>query len=56
MGIFAVTEITFSYWIWDGFPDAFLASEFIIETAAWFLAGLFIAFIVPKRATFKVVV
>jgi uncharacterized membrane protein len=39
--------VTASYWIWYGFPGAFIAAGLVTEFAGWLLAGLAIAKIVP---------
>lgn len=51
LAIFASVSLTFSYWIWYGFPAAFVLGEMVTETVGWFLAGLVIAKLVPPAAT-----
>ena len=45
-GVFGVLSLLLSYWIWYGFPSAFIAGETITEVVGWLLAGLAIAKIV----------
>lgn len=45
-GVFGVVSILVSYWLWYGFPDAFICGEAVTEVVGWFLAGLVIAKIV----------
>jgi hypothetical protein len=45
-GLFGVVSLLVSYWLWYGFPSAFLAGETVTEVVGWFLAGLAIAKIV----------
>jgi hypothetical protein len=47
LAIFASVSLTFSYWIWYGFPAAFVLGELVTELVGWFLAGLAIARMVP---------
>jgi hypothetical protein len=47
LAIFATVSLTMSYWIWYGFPAAFVLGELVTELIGWFLAGLAIAKIVP---------
>jgi hypothetical protein len=47
LAIFASVSLTFSYWIWYGFPAAFVLGEMVTELIGWFLAGLAIAKLVP---------
>ena len=46
MGVFGVTSLVVSYWIWFGFPAQYVTAELITETVGWLLAGLAIAKIV----------
>jgi hypothetical protein len=50
LAIFASVSLSFSYWIWYGFPAAFVLGELITELIGWFLAGLAIAKLVPPAA------
>jgi hypothetical protein len=50
LAIFASVSLTFSYWIWYGFPAAFVLGEMVTELIGWFLAGLAIAKLVPPAA------
>jgi hypothetical protein len=47
LAIFASVSLTFSYWIWYGYPAAFVLGEMVTELIGWFLAGLAIAKLVP---------
>lgn len=47
LGLFGWVSLILSYWIWYGFPSAFVLGEGITEVVGWFLAGLAIAKIVP---------
>lgn len=52
LGLFGWLSLIVSYWIWYGFPTAYILGEGINEVVGWFLAGLAIAKIVPPaRAT-----
>jgi hypothetical protein len=50
LAIFASVSLSFSYWIWYGFPAAFVLGELVTELIGWYLAGLAIAKIVPSAA------
>ncbi|HXU30669.1 MAG TPA: hypothetical protein VN851_08850 [Thermoanaerobaculia bacterium] len=50
LGLFAWLSISASYWIWYGFPTAFVGAELIDQVVGWLLAGLAIAKIVPRPA------
>lgn len=47
LGLFGWLSLIVSYWIWYGFPTAYILGEGINEVVGWFLAGLAIAKIVP---------
>jgi hypothetical protein len=47
LGLFGWLSLIVSYWIWYGFPTAYILGEGINEVVGWFLAGLVIAKIVP---------
>jgi hypothetical protein len=47
LGLFGWLSLIVSYWIWYGFPAAYILGEGINEVVGWFLAGLVIAKIVP---------
>jgi len=51
LAIFASVSLSFSYWIWYGFPALFILGELVTETIGWFLAGLAIAKLVPPART-----
>ncbi|HJW94485.1 MAG TPA: hypothetical protein VJ901_12780 [Thermoanaerobaculia bacterium] len=48
LAIFASVSLSFSYWIWYGFPAKFVLGELLTEMIGWFLAGLVIAKLVPR--------
>jgi len=48
LGLFGWLSLIVSYWIWYGFPTAYILGEGINEVVGWFLAGLAIAKIVPR--------
>lgn len=50
LAIFASVSLTFSYWIWYGFPAAFVLGELVTELIGWALAGLVIAKLVPPAS------
>ncbi len=43
LGAFGVVSLVVSYWIWYGFPGAFVCGELATEVVGWFLAGLAMA-------------
>lgn len=45
-GLFGIVSLVVSYWIWYGFPSAFVTGELVTEVVGWLLAGLAIAKIV----------
>jgi hypothetical protein len=47
LALFATLSVTASYWIWYGFPGAFIAAGLVTEFVGWLLAGLAMAKIVP---------
>ncbi|HEY7215873.1 MAG TPA: hypothetical protein VIC28_14695 [Thermoanaerobaculia bacterium] len=47
LGLFGWLSLIVSYWIWYGYPAAYILGEGINEVVGWFLAGLAIAKIVP---------
>ena len=47
LALFATLSVTASYWIWYGFPAAFIAAGLVTEFVGWLLAGFAIAKIVP---------
>jgi|ERR1041385_6724826 hypothetical protein len=48
LAIFASVSLSLSYWIWYGFPSAFVLGELVTELVGWFLAGIAIAKLVPQ--------
>jgi hypothetical protein len=48
LGLFGWVSLILSYWIWYGFPAAYVLGEGITEVVGWLLAGLAIAKIVPR--------
>jgi hypothetical protein len=46
LGVFGVASVLLSYWLWYGFPGAFVVGQTVTEVVGWFLAGLVIAKIV----------
>jgi hypothetical protein len=50
LALFATLSLTVSYWIWYGFPLAFIAASLVTELVGWLLAGLAIAKIVPAAS------
>jgi hypothetical protein len=46
LGVFGVVSVLLSYWLWYGFPGAFVIGQTVTEVVGWFLAGLVIAKIV----------
>jgi hypothetical protein len=48
LALFATLSVTASYWIWYGFPGAFIAAGLVTEFVGWLLAALAIAKIVPS--------
>jgi hypothetical protein len=46
IGAFGIVSLLVSYWIWYGFPGAYVGGEAITEIVGWLLAGLAIAKIV----------
>ena len=51
LGAFSIISLLASYWIWYGFPGAYIAGEAITEIVGWLLAGLVIAKIVRPPFT-----
>ena len=51
LGAFSIISLLASYWIWYGFPSAFIAGEAVTEIVGWLLAGLAIAKIVRPPFT-----
>jgi hypothetical protein len=47
LGLFGWLSLIVSYWIWYGYPSAYILGEGINEVVGWVLAGLAIAKIVP---------
>ncbi|HVS00669.1 MAG TPA: hypothetical protein VMW27_28880 [Thermoanaerobaculia bacterium] len=47
LGIFAWLSVSVSYWIWYGFPSAFILGEGLDQLLGWLVAGLVIAKVVP---------
>ena len=45
-GVFAWLVVSASYWIWYGFPEAYLGAELVEQVGGWLLAGLAMAKIV----------
>jgi len=50
LAIFATVSLSFSYWIWYGFPAMYVLGEMITELVGWLLAGFVIAKLVPPAA------
>jgi len=50
VGIVAAITTNVPYWNWYGFPARYTASYALIEVIAYVVAGLVIAWLVPKRA------
>jgi hypothetical protein len=50
-GIFAWASQDLSYWIWDGFTDAYTVASLIDAVVGWTLASIGIAVILRPRAT-----
>ncbi len=49
LALFAFLSLSVSYWNWYGFPPAFIGAELVMELIGWFLAGLAIAKLAPRR-------
>ena len=49
LGLFSWISLSLSYWIWYGFPTAYILSEGVTELVGWFLGGLVIARFVTGR-------
>ncbi len=49
LALFAFLSLSVSYWNWYGFPNAYLGAELTMELIGWFLAGLAIAKLAPRR-------
>ena len=45
-GVFAWLAVSTSYWIWYGFPEAYVGAEAVDQIGGWLLAGLAMAKIV----------
>jgi len=50
LAVFATVSLSFSYWIWYGFPPLYVLGEMITELVGWLLAGFVIAKLVPPAA------
>jgi hypothetical protein len=49
LALFAFLSLSVSYWNWYGFPTNFIGAELVTELIGWFLAGLAIAKLAPRR-------
>ncbi len=50
-GILAAITTNVSYWNWYGFPSVYTASYVFIQIVGFFLVGIVVALILPKRAS-----
>jgi hypothetical protein len=50
LAVFATVSLSFSYWIWYGFPPTYVLGELVTELVGWLLAGFVIAKLVPPAA------
>lgn len=49
LGLFAWLSLSTSYWIWYGFPAAFIVGEGLDQTIGWFLAGAVQGWLLKSR-------
>lgn len=49
MGLFIWCNTDVSYWIWNGFPDAYTLYQGMNHVVGWLLAGIGIAAIVKPK-------